>query len=349
LLTLDGHLKLTDFGLAGSMVTRKRTPNQRFPSPHHSSSRRLDPGLIAEMSRARPDEPTATTEDVLASESSDGEELTSEGKCKCQNEDWKRNLKWVRRRTVCGTAGYRPPEQVQERFLDYFSRNGYDERADWFSLGVCCYTMLIGRRPFPTRKELLQSDSQRQMIIPQRALPTTVNNEILEKVMNDTEYQCLMFEVQYPSCFSDETDAKDFVDRLLARDPEVRPRYDGIIKHPWMEPEIFEEESVLRRAIPDWVKDHAHLQSRNVNIPKPIARRAGQGIKYDATLSECIDKLCSECFDNNDKIYAGNFATKWTTKAQESNLALFRHWNYMSDEAIKLEISAAKKGKRNSI
>ncbi len=329
------------------MVKCERNTGAAFPSPQ-SSSRRLDPDLIAEMARSRPDEPTATTEDVLVSEISVDEEESTSKDQKYQNVNGKkRNLKWVRRRTVCGTAGYRPPEQVQERFLDYFSRIGYDERADWFSLGVCCYTMLTGRRPFPTRKELLQSDSQRQNT-PLCALPSNnkVNNDILEKVLNDAEYQCLMFEVQYPDYFSHETDAKVFVDSLLARNPDERPRYNEIVKHPWLKSELFEEQSILKRAIPDWVKDHTYLQSQlTLGRAKSISRRASQGMGLwrGSTLSDCIDNLCSECFEKNDSIYAENFTKKWTTKARERNLTLFRHWNYMSDDSMKLEISASKK------
>lgn len=321
-------------------MKRKKTPNKNLAS-RHSSSRRLNPDLIAEMSRAGPDEPTASTEDVFSENSNGDESDAASENCACRDQDYK----WVRRRTVCGTAGYRPPEQVQERFLDYFSRNGYDERADWFSLGVCCYTMLTGRRPFPTRKELLQSDSQRKLV-PDKVLPTNVNNAMMEKVMNDTEFQCLMFEVQYPSYFQSESNARDFIDRLLARDPDARLRYKGITHHPWMKRETFEEETILRRTIPEWVKEHAYLQSRkNEEVVSLKSKRPEEGRRLRGkSLSQCVTNLCSECFENNNSLYAENFTIKWNTKAREKTLSLFRHWNFMSDEAMKLEIDAAKEG-----
>jgi len=336
-------VKLTDFGLAGSMVERKEVVAKPFASPG-ASSRQLDPSLIAEMaraSRARHDEPTASTDDVSIESSETDREMSNHEPCKCQDKRLKNDVRWVRRRTVCGTAGYRPPEQVQERFLDYFSRNGYDERADWFSLGVCCYTMLTGRRPFPTKKELFQSDSQRNFVVDKR-LPSTVDDAILDKIMNDAEYRCLMFEVQYPSYFLGELHAKSFIDALLERDPEARPRYDGIVQHPWMKQETFEEESIMKRSIPDWVQDHAYLQCiQNESSfslggsPKIRKKRLAR------TLSECVDAMCNECFEKHESIYAENFAIKWTTKARQRTIGLFRHWNYMSDEVMKYEISAA--------
>jgi len=330
LITLNGHLKLTDFGLAGSMVKRK-TNLQQIASPN-SSSLQLDPNLIAEMARSRPDEPTASTDNVLSESSGQDPEITNHEDNECQEMETRNNVKWVRRRTVCGTAGYRPPEQVQERFLDYFSRNGYDERADWFSLGVCCFTMLTGRRPFPTKRELLQTDSQRR-IVSNKNLPSKVDEAVLEKVMNDAEYQCLMFEVQYPSFFGCEPDAKSFIDALLARDPEARPRYDGIIHHSWMKGVSFDIDHIIQRPIPEWVRDHAYLQS--IQIDK---KHIDEQIQTGKTLSDCVDDMCSEYFQKNDPLFAENFALKWTTKARQRTIGLFRHWNYMSDEAIRLEV-----------
>ena len=327
LITLNGHLKLTDFGLAGSMQIASA----------RSSSRQLHPNLIVEMARSRPDEPPDTTDSILNESNGQDPEITIHEGDKCQEKDTKQNVKWVRRRTLCGTAGYRPPEQVQERFLDYFSRNGYDERADWFSLGVCCYTMLTGRRPFPTKRELLQSDSQRK-IVSNKKLPSKADEAVLEKVMNDAEYQCLMFEVQYPSFFACELDAKSWIDALLARNPEARLRYDGIVCHSWMKGVHFCADHSFQRPIPDWVTDHAHLQSIQNDMADILEGDAQTVIAGNSrTLSDCVDDICIECFEKYDPVYAENFAIKWTTKARQRTVGLFKHWNYMSDEAIRLE------------
>jgi serine/threonine protein kinase len=330
LITLSGHLKLTDFGLAGSMLRKKSNTCITVSSKIKPSSRRLDSNLIAQMSRFRQDELTASTESSLSESSERVPEITSFE----QSKDVKNgtsDVKWVRRRTVCGTAGYRPPEQVQERFLNYFSRNGYDERADWFSLGVCCYTMLTGHRPFPTKKELLLSESQRR-VISKRKLPSKVVQEevMLEKLMNDPEYRCLMFEVEYPTYFNCELEAKDFIDALLERDPESRPRYDEIMHLPWMKGETFDEKILMTRPIPEWVTNHAMMHS----IEKDILQQSNKS----KSLSDCVNDMCSDCYGKDNPVYAENFSVKWKSKPGQRAINLFRHWNYISDDAMNLEI-----------
>lgn len=341
-MSLDGHLKLTDFGLAGSIVKYKNT-NHNIASD--VSQLQLDPDLLVAMSTAKHDERTGSTDDIISDASTqDGQEILD------PEQNGKRDLKWVRRRTVCGTAGYRPPEQVQERFLDYFSRCGYDERADWFSLGVCCFTMLTGRRPFPTKKELLQSDSQRNLVLAAETVQSkaNINVEAAERAMNDAEYRCLMFEVNFPSHFTEEPQAQHFIEALLARNPEERPRYDGIVGHPWMKGESFDANEVVKRPTPRWIKDHAYLQSIRSNESHSSNNFQGSSLrKSQRSLTECIESLCSDCFDKYGAAYAENFAIKWSTLARTETLNLFRHWNYMSDDVVALEAQAAFRNENN--
>ena len=148
LICLDGHPKLTDFGLAGTLLAKRKQVN-----PQESFS--IDAAMVlcedVDISNHCPDKVLYLSEEgsVSGEETEIAEDETTyraQGK-----------LRRVRRRTLCGTAGYRPPEQVGERFVDYANRNGYDERADWFSLGVTVFTMVCGRRPFPTKGELIKS------------------------------------------------------------------------------------------------------------------------------------------------------------------------------------------------
>ena len=70
--------------------------------------------------------------------SSDDDSMSSEEPEWTEDEatDVQGDLRRVRRRTLCGTAGYRPPELVGERYVDYRNRNGCDERVDFSSPGV---------------------------------------------------------------------------------------------------------------------------------------------------------------------------------------------------------------------
>ena len=338
LVTLNGHLKLTDFGLAGAIVKySKKKCGSLTPSKVA-----LDSDLAATMSNGRHDEPTCSTDEVLSESSAPEPEMS-------EHENRKVNLKWVRRRTVCGTAGYRPPEQVQERFLDYFSRSGYDERADWFSLGVCSFTMLTGHRPFPTKKELLKSDSQRNLppYLGVDNIPANINVHAVKRLMNDIEYRCLMFEVVFPPYFEVELQAKHFIEALLSRNPDERPRYDVIISHPWMDGESFNAEEISKLSIPQWVKDHAQLQSVKNENPKRTSLRCRHHINQ-RSLRECIDSLCSDCFDKHETAYAENFALKWSMSPEKRTFELFRHWNFMSDDIIELERKTSTSQERSS-
>lgn len=339
-MTLTGHIKLADFGLSGSLIRRQEEENQTDVTKVTScTSIRPDVHFVAQMNRERNDEPTATTGDST-SLSSSSEDDDEHDECDVKDEKETQNIKWVRRKTVCGTAGYRPPEQVQERYLDYYSRTGYDERADWFSLGVCCYTMLTGRRPFPTKKELMQSDSQRKMIQEECLKKNVINENIMKQVMDDTEYQCLMFEVRYPSYFENEPDAKNFIGALLSRDPECRPRYDGIINHSWMSKEKFQCETLLEHNVPDWVLDHVKLNFTKTNRKQEESFPPDRKRRQSRSLSDCINEMCTEFYERNSIANSEAFEMKWTSKAKHETLKLFRHWNYMSDDVVKLETTS---------
>lgn len=64
----------------------------------------------------------------------------------------------ARRKTLCGTLDYLPPEMVEGR--------DHDAAVDVWSLGVLCYEFLLGRPPFEaeghseTYKRILKVDLQ---------------------------------------------------------------------------------------------------------------------------------------------------------------------------------------------
>ncbi len=49
---------------------------------------------------------------------------------------------WCRRKTMCGTLDYLPPEMIEHR--------SYDSNVDLWSLGVLAFEFLCGHAPFET-------------------------------------------------------------------------------------------------------------------------------------------------------------------------------------------------------
>lgn len=365
LIDRRGHVKLTDFGLSGSLVKHTKqmdggnsnSGNKAKKFDNAAQDPKLPPlsPFLPRSARMPRDirEPTKSTDDI--SESSGDPEMSDQDETTCAvrqmasvGED---DVRWVRRRTVCGTAGYRPPEQVQERYTDYSSRTGYDERADWFALGVCCYAMVTGRRPFPTKKELQRSErsmtTRKSSLTGSGDLTPQVGNltkEASRKVLNDPEFRCFMYEVPYPAQFCTERDAESFIRALLERDPQNRLKYDGIVSHPWMEGEDFSNDGALQRPIPQWVKDHVHLQS--VQVARRDSNwqqwkrylRPKHKIEQYETLNECIDDMCRQCFETHDSAYAKRFGKKWTASTSKKTMELFGHWAFISEDAIALEM-----------
>lgn len=383
LIDRHGHVKLTDFGLSGSLVKHASSRRQALlddisnkqdvcsdnDAQDPSRSLPLSPSLPRSAHMPRDiREPTRSTEHISESSSGDPEISDQDETAYVahvrqlagRDGGGKNELRRVRRRTVCGTAGYRPPEQVQERYTNYSSRTGYDERADWFALGVCCYAMVTGRRPFPTRKELQRSERSTNARKGSctgsgEATPQVGNlsREASKKVMNDTEFRCLMFEVPYPVQFCAERDAESFIRALLELDPQTRLTYDGIVNHPWMKGEDFSNDGALQRPIPQWVKDHVYAQAKKVarrenrwpQWKRFLRPRQHKSERYNA-LHECIDDMCRECYTTHDSAYAKNFGKKWTANTSRSTTQLFEHWAFVSEDAIALEMDcASRRGK----
>ena len=100
--------------------------------------------------------------------------------------------------TTCGTPGYVAPEILMQQ--------PYDAACDFWSLGVVLFILLSGMPPF------YHED----------------NFELFEKIKR-CEYS---FKASVWKSVSNE--AKDFVSKLLTKDPKKRLQGADIMKHPWI-------------------------------------------------------------------------------------------------------------------
>jgi len=121
--------------------------------------------------------------------------IDSKGRIKLADFGWSAHVKPGRkRRTMCGTTEYIPPELIK--------KEPHDLNVDVWALGVLTYEFLHGRAPFV-------GDNRR---------------DIFKKVE--------AVDFKFPESFSRE--AKSFVSKLLQRDPEKRLKLEDVPKHPFI-------------------------------------------------------------------------------------------------------------------
>lgn len=99
-----------------------------------------------------------------------------------------------KRKTFCGTIDYMPPEMAHG--------TQYDFKTDNWAIGVLTYEFLVGKAPFETKSRGLTLDGIKKG------------------------------EIAYPSFLSDE--AKDFINKLLVTDPQIRMEINQAIQHPFI-------------------------------------------------------------------------------------------------------------------
>ncbi|KAF4984034.1 hypothetical protein FZEAL_692 [Fusarium zealandicum] len=119
------------------------------------------------------------------------------GELKISDFGWSVHAPNNRRKTMCGTLDYLPPEMLKPGTSDNF----YNEKVDLWSLGVLMYEFLVGEAPFEdtpimTRRRIARADM---------SIPTWVSAE-----------------------------ATDLIKKLLVLDPDKRIPLDQIQTHPWI-------------------------------------------------------------------------------------------------------------------
>nr|CAD7264589.1 unnamed protein product [Timema shepardi] len=116
------------------------------------------------------------------------------GNIKLADFGWSVHTPSDKRKTMCGTLDYLPPEMIEGR--------QYNNYVDIWCLGVLCYEFLVGKPPFES--------------------PDT----------NTTYNRIKTVNVHYPSCVP--SGAKDLISKLLVYAHNKRISLPEVMKHPWI-------------------------------------------------------------------------------------------------------------------
>lgn len=101
-----------------------------------------------------------------------------------------------RRRTMCGTLDYLPPEMVES--------SEHDANVDIWSLGVLCYEFLYGVPPFEAKEH------------------------------SDTYRRILKVDLKFPLKPVVSSNAKDLISQMLVKDASQRLPLVKVLEHPWI-------------------------------------------------------------------------------------------------------------------
>nr|CDS31773.1 serine:threonine protein kinase 12 B [Hymenolepis microstoma] len=108
---------------------------------------------------------------------------------------WSVHAPSLRRKTMCGTVDYLPPEML----MGY----AHNERVDHWAVGVLCYEMLYGDPPF------------------------------VHENTKETYARIKEAKYRFPSLITPL--ARDLISKILVQNPARRLDLDSIMHHPWVE------------------------------------------------------------------------------------------------------------------
>ena len=120
--------------------------------------------------------------------------LGMKGNLKIADFGWSVHAPSSRRKTLCGTLDYLPPEMIEGK--------EHDEKVDLWSLGVLCYEFLVGEPPFEAEGH------------------------------KETYRRIAKVDLQFPSIVS--AGAKAFITRLLQHDACDRMSLEDALNDPWL-------------------------------------------------------------------------------------------------------------------
>jgi len=116
------------------------------------------------------------------------------GELKIADFGWSVHAPHSRRKTMCGTLDYLPPEMVEGK--------DHDSAVDLWSLGVLVYEFLVGNPPFEAAGHL------------------------------ETYKRITKVQMEFPDFVSEA--AKDFISKLLVKNSNARMHLSQVPMHPWI-------------------------------------------------------------------------------------------------------------------
>nr|CCA19686.1 auroralike protein kinase putative [Albugo laibachii Nc14] len=117
------------------------------------------------------------------------------GELKIADFGWSVHAPTSRRTTLCGTLDYLPPEMIENK--------PHDENVDIWTLGVLMYEFLVGAPPFEAAG----------------------NTETYKRIAS--------VDLQFPNHVS--APARDLLQKILQRDPQLRISLPNLLQHPWIQ------------------------------------------------------------------------------------------------------------------
>jgi len=120
-------------------------------------------------------------------------------------------------RGYAGTPGYTAPEVIKNKY--------YNHMADFFSFGVMVYRFLSGKKPFLKKLDRKERERRRQR-----------HKKGGRRGKSDLDRNVCEMEPEYPSTYFTD-DAKDFLKKLMIKNPEKRLGINGIAEiknHAWL-------------------------------------------------------------------------------------------------------------------
>mmetsp|Transcript_848 Transcript_848/g.1531 ORF Transcript_848/g.1531 Transcript_848/m.1531 type:complete len:558 (-) Transcript_848:23-1696(-) len=255
----------------------------------------------------------------------------------------------ITRKTTCGTAGYRAPEQVRERNIKYDQRGGYDETTDWFSLGTTCYVLLFGKKPFMSKTDIAKVVSRGDYDDLTKADDFS-SNVIRGNSTNDLEIKALMLAVQYP--LSVDPTTKDFLESLMKRDAEKRLNFKGVKHHPFVKDFPFDAKSMADRAPHPYIGEYIKKKfgesstAETSDLSMDEIPTSGKVVKLEESIFDNIDEIVeqfvSDVYEVKGSEAAERIEKKWLQECDNhSKDALFKRWSYISTSALAKEKEAA--------